>query len=88
MKITTCPNCAGKYLKGVEELDACIYFCAARGGPAPQYHSDPFKFCPWCGSKLEDILMDEKAPDLVAIARFLSEQKNVDPEFLKAVEHD
>lgn len=78
-RLMTCPSCVDTYLKGVKEIDACIYFCAAHGGVAPQYHSNPFKFCPWCGNKLIDLIMDEQGTKTVD--ELISEQENVNSQF-------
>lgn len=49
----------GEFRKGVDEIDACIMFCSTHSF-APQYHSKPFQFCPWCGRELKDLWKEEQ----------------------------
>jgi len=44
-------DCCENWAKGIVEINGFISIGRVHG---MKYEAPPFKFCPWCGSKLED----------------------------------
>jgi hypothetical protein len=50
-------ECCAVYRKGMDEIIAQTQYCYLIKD-APKYSSFPFKFCPWCGKRIEVLTLD------------------------------